>query len=454
MIHLRGAVGYCYQATDPELLVEGRAGTGKSIGILTKIHALARQYAGSRFLICRQTRESITDSIAVTFEEKVLGPSHPLVSNGANRQNRHSYVYPNRSEIVYGGLDKPAKLFSTEWDIVYVNEATEISLEAWELFGRAMRNNKMPYQQRIADCNPANPSHWLNRRATPAGDHLRRAKSIEEYNALQRWHNAPQGGQMRRLISVHADNPAYWDFDTWDWTEMGQRFLASLSGMSGFRRARMLEGLWKAADGTVYGEDFSESRNVVQPFDVPAEWPHYVGLDPGYDHPCAILWFAVAPNGCIYVVDEVYEGGKGVPAHAETIHARNAGRTVVSYLGDPQHMFSSTAQSPKTIAQQFRETPYKFSFSPWPRTGTGEVAMVEAVRKKLQVGMLKVFASCQHTIDEFQSWSYKRTAQGDLPDGEDRFEDKNNHAMDVVKGVVAADPRPAGMRGVIVVGGE
>jgi hypothetical protein len=91
--------------------------------------------------------------------------------------------------------------------------------------------------------------------------------------------------------------------------------------------------------------------------------------------------------------------------------------------------------------------------TPWPRTGGNEESMVNAVRERLTADRLKVFAPCANTIREFQSWSYKRTAAGELPAGEDKFEDRDNHAMDVCKGVVATHPKYD--RGTIrVVGGE
>ena len=117
--------------------------------------------------------------------------------------------------------------------------------------------------------------------------------------------------------------------------------------------------------------------------------------------------------------------------------------------GGAQHAFSQTAQSPKTIAQQFHEC--GLSFGPWPRSVDVE-AMVEAVRERLRSDGLKVFATCRNTITEFQSWRYKRTAKGELPAGDDAFEDANNHAMDVVKGLIAANPAMAGMK-IIVTGG-
>src|SRR5687768_1809715 len=79
------------------------------------------------------------------------------------------------------------------------------------------------------------------------------------------------------------------------------------------------------------------------------------------------------------------------------------------------------------------------SFSPWPRS-TDVESMVNAVRERLNDVKLKVFNTCTNTIREFQSWAYERTAKGELPPGDDAFVDADNHAMDVIKGIVAARP--------------
>ena len=131
----------------------GARGTGKTQGILLKLHTLALRYPGSRHLLCRATRMSMTQSVLVTFE-KMLGPGHPAVSGNASRENRKSYLYPNGSEIVVGGLDDPDRLYSTEWDTVYVAEATEVTFDTWDKFARAMRHDHMPYHQRMCCCNP------------------------------------------------------------------------------------------------------------------------------------------------------------------------------------------------------------------------------------------------------------------------------------------------------------
>lgn len=432
---LRGANAAAFSCTDSEVLLEGRAGTGKSIGWLTKAHVTARMYPNSRQLILRAYRANLTESVIPTFEDKVLGPTHPMVT-GHSRKNRHSYRYPNGSEIVLAGLDMPGKTFSTEWDRVYINEATEITQDAFELLFRSLRNFKTPYHQIIADCNPGAPGHWLNQRATPAGDKLRDVQDRGSYERLQKFNHGKQREGMRRLIGCHQDNPFYFDLTKWDFTKQGKEFLANLAKMSGHNLQRMLKGRWVAADGVVYPE-FDETRHIITPFKVPSDWPMYVGIDPGYDHPCAILWFAIGYDNTYYIIDELYRGGLAVKQHAEDIKKKNPGRTIRGYYGDPQMSFSSTmyANDGETISEQFSK--HGISMFPWPRTGNNAQPMVEAVRERLNLDTLKVFRNCANTIREFQSWSFKRTSDGQVPKGDDAYEDKDNDAMDVVKGLVA-----------------
>jgi phage terminase large subunit len=402
-LHFHGAAGRLGHCRAREVLIEGPAGTGKTLACLAKCVWACSTFRGARVLIARATRASMTESVLVTLERDLLHETHPArLSSEAQRGNRRFYRWPDtKAEIIVAGLDNTERVMSTEYDLIFVAESTEITEEDWERLLTRLRNNRMPYQQAIADCNPSAPGHWLNMRAAR--------------------------GQMTRLQSRHTDNPS-----------LTPEYLDTLRGLTGHRRARLFEGRWVAGEGTVFPE-FDDQRHVMAPFAVPGDWPQIVGLDPGYDHPCAILWLAIAPNGCLYVVDELYRGGKSVAEHAADIHARNAGRTVRYYYADPQHAFSSTAQSPKSIAQQFAECSPPLRFGPWPRS-TDKEAMVNAVRERLAADRLKVFATCANTIREFQSWSYRRTAKGELPTGDDQFEDRDNHAMDVICGLVATNP--------------
>jgi phage terminase large subunit len=57
---------------DPEVLISGPAGTGKSRACLEKLHLCAEKYPGMRGLIVRKSRESLTEAALFTFENKVV----------------------------------------------------------------------------------------------------------------------------------------------------------------------------------------------------------------------------------------------------------------------------------------------------------------------------------------------------------------------------------------------
>ena len=165
-----------------EVLVAGPAGTGKSRACLEKVN-LACMQKPVRCAMVRKTRKSLTQSAMETFEEKVLtAQNRKLVPFHTGDQE---YRYPNGARVIVGGLDDAEKIGSTEFDLVYVQEATELEEEDWGMLLRGLRNGVASYQQILADCNPTYPSHWLKVRCDK--------------------------GETKLLESRHEDNPTLWD---------------------------------------------------------------------------------------------------------------------------------------------------------------------------------------------------------------------------------------------------
>ena len=245
-----GAALALFYSKVPELLLSGPAGTGKSRACLEKLHLCALKYPGMRGLIMRKTRESLSEAALVTYEDKVLHAYDPL-HDGPRRNFRQAYHYPNASEIVVGGLDKPGKIMSTEYDMIYVQEATELELADWLALTTRLRNNVMPYQQLIADCNPDAPTHWL-------------------------WVRA-QSQLITLLHSRHEDNPRL--YRNGDWTQEGRDYLATLDRLGyvnvatgeteGTEYQRLRLGLWVQATGLIFGvwADGPPDGNVTEAAD-------------------------------------------------------------------------------------------------------------------------------------------------------------------------------------------
>lgn len=301
---------------DPEIVLSGPAGTGKSRACLEKLHLVASRYPGCRLLLARKTRASLTQTAMVTFERRVL---HPL--DGVRfHTGAQEYRYPNGSVIVVGGLDNPIKVMSAEYDLVYPQEATELTEHDWESLTTRLRNGVLPYQQLIADCNPAAPSHWLKRRA--------------------------DRGATRMLESRHEDNPTLWDRAAGAWTDPGRAYIAKLDALTGVRLLRLRRGLWAAAEGLVYDgwdpavhlissvvplpEDPVERaaasvRLNLDPAGVPRSWPRYLGVDFGFTNPFVCGWWAEDPDGRLYRYREIYRTTRLVEDHAADIKRLSAG---------------------------------------------------------------------------------------------------------------------------------
>lgn len=300
----RGAAKRLMPCRAPEVLLSGPAGTGKSRACLEKVHLCLLKYAGARALMVRKTRESLTESALVTYEEKVLPPGS-AVARGPMRRLRQAYRVPNGSELVVGGLDKPSKVMSTEYDIVYVQEAIELTEDDWESLTTRLRNGVMPYQQIVADTNPDAPHHWLKQRC--------------------------DAGKTVLLESRHEDNPVLWD--GMDWTPEGGVYIARLDALSGPRKPRLRFGRWVQAEGVVY-EVWDRRVHLVDRFDVPADWRRIRSVDFGYTNPFTCQWWAIDPDGRMYLYREIYMTGRTVADHAAQILRLSAGERIEATVAD------------------------------------------------------------------------------------------------------------------------
>lgn len=293
-------VGKYYDLTVPgehHYLAEGiwHHNTGKSRAWGEYINTLCEEYENIRVLVLRKTRASLTESFMVTFEEKVLTPDHPALS-GPSRLNRHSYTYPTGSEIVLAGMDQPTRIFSSEYDLIYVQEATELTESEWESLHRALRNGKLPWQQLGGDCNPDAPSHWLNQRCL--------------------------AGKTQRLLSRHKDNPS-----------LTESYLLRLQNLSGVRRARLFEGRWAAAEGIVYASYDAAVHCVDQP---PTGIRFYVaGVDWGFTNPGVILVAGMDGDGRCYIVEQVYHTGKTIDWWVAQAQRLGRAYNIQKFLCDP-----------------------------------------------------------------------------------------------------------------------
>ncbi|MEU4804325.1 phage terminase large subunit [Actinosynnema sp. NPDC023587] len=301
----RGTARQVMECRDGEVLVAGPAGTGKSRGCIEKLHTMCLLNPGMRALMIRKTAVSLTSSGLVTYQKHVAAEAIAagvVKYFGGSSKEPPAWKYANGSVLVVGGLNDPLKIMSTEYDVIYIQEATEVTKEDWESCTTRLRNGVVSFQQLLADCNPDSETHWLYLRC--------------------------QQGQTRMLESRHWENPTYFHEDGTP-TDRGRDYvLGKLANLTGVRRARLYEGRWVSAEGVVY-EQFDRSVHLLERFDIPETWRRWWTVDFGYTNPFVLQCWAEDPDGRIYLYREIYHTQRLVEDHARDILL-----TVTKVVGD------------------------------------------------------------------------------------------------------------------------
>lgn len=293
----RGAAKAVFSARDSEVLVVGAAGTGKSRACLEKLHMICSLSPNVRALIVRKTLVSLASTALDTFRKFVItealtaGQVH---FHGGGPQDPPQYRYSNGSTITVGGMDRATRIMSSEYDVVYVQEATELDENDWEALTTRLRNWKISFQQIIADCNPDRPTHWLKVRCDL--------------------------GKTRMLTSLHEDNPVLFD-ERGQITERGKAYMAKLDALTGVRKERLRFGRWAAAEGLVYDE-WNERMHLIDPFPIPNSWPRHWSVDFGYTNPFVCQNWAEDPDGRLFLYREFYHTRRTNDVHAKFILSR------------------------------------------------------------------------------------------------------------------------------------
>lgn len=368
----RGAALRLQSLRDPELMLSGPSETGKTWATLWYLDTFLRAYPGAQGAMVRKVRVTIAPTVLRTYTRIQAMRAEPATPYGGN--NPVWYDYPNGSRLWIGGMDDPGKVLSGERDIIYGNQAEELSENDWEILTtRATgRGSVAPYTTVLGDCNPGPADHWIVRRR--------------------------QAGALTFLESRHRDNPSLYHEDG-SLTEQGARTMAVLDRLTGVRRLRLRDGLWVGAEGQFF-EAWDEDIHVVDPFPIPADWPVWGALDHGFAHNTAFGLYT-RHDGVVYKIGEHVQHKWLPPQHAAAIQALCARlqvrpRRIVAGLD----VFQSRGDSSgRTLAQQYADLGLPLTEASVDRiSGAGELLTRLGNPEAGLAPTLKVFRTCPRTI--------------------------------------------------------
>lgn len=406
----RGANLEVHKCKKAEVVLAGPAGTGKSRSVLEKLHQLMLRNPTAQGLMMRKTGVSLTTSAIKTWERDVINLAlldGSVKFHGGSAREPAAYKYSNGSAVVIGGMDNPLKIMSTEYDVIYVQEGTELSLAEYEMANSRLRNGVISFQQMLIDCNPDAPTHWLRERC------------------LQ--------GKALMLNSAHEDNPRYFNSDG-TMTPEGAAYMEKLDALTGVRYLRLRKGLWASAEGVIF-EGFDPSLHLLDRFDVPKHWRRFWSIDFGYTNPFVWQEWAEDNDGRLYLVQEIYRTKRLVEDHCKEIQLRtlNSPRPQVVICDHDaedratfeKHMGIGTKAADKrvSVGLQATQSRYKLAGDGKPRIYILKGAVAERDQALIQAG--------KPTSTETEVPGYIWNEKKDAPVKE------NDHGCDAKRYIVA-----------------
>lgn len=265
-----------YHNPSPIVVNVGGVRSSKSYSIGQCINAYALEYPGLVIGICRKVASTLTSSVIKPFV-KVAREFDAWQDSNFNKTERF-YTYdvgdgnPDKSTIQFFGLDDIEKIKSTEFNLIWMEEATGFTYEDFTFLQTRLSAPKVAGWERnqiILSLNPGDARGWIKTELLP------------------------QKG-VALIESTYKDNPF-----------LSKEYIRSIMAMekTNPRMYKMLVlNQWGVSEGRVFDkwELYDEST-------APESYDQVIyGLDFGYNHPTALIQCSFKDNE-VYLKEVIYK---------------------------------------------------------------------------------------------------------------------------------------------------
>lgn len=350
-------------------VIYGGAGSGKSYTVTQFL--IARKllrYKNKRLLVTRKYNPSLKQTayslmlewlqkFKVKYEEK---KSEQLIN------------LPNGSEILFRGMDDAEKIKSSEFNYIWMEEATEFTMQDFlQLRLRLRRANAGQRNQMFLTFNPV--SSWVT-------DHFLKQEQ-EDVGILQ---------------TTYKDNIRFLDDD----------YVKALEDLAN----QDLSFYQIYALGQVAELKNKVYNNYVVVKDLPSSYDEIIyGVDFGFNNPSVILEIGIKDDD-VYIIKELYKthltNSELIEEMKTFVHANS---DVYADAAEPDRI--------KEIEQA--------GFNIYPAKKEVKNGIDFLKRKKIYI-----HENCTNTIEEIKNYKYKEDRQGNVLEEPVKF---NDHAMDAMR---------------------
>lgn len=284
-------------ATEKEVLYGGARGGGKSYSLLVDPLRYCHK-EGHRALIIRRTMPELRDMIA--HSSRLYEKAFPGVKW---REQEKVYTFPSGARIEFGYAENEQDAMRYQGQAYTWIGVDEIGLYPSDRILVLLRGSLRSVDPEIPTfirmtCNPGGPGmHWIKDQYVDASPW-----NTTFYTPVEQPDGTVEYISKRFIPAKLSDNPYL--TQTADYRNM-------LLSLPDKLKKMWLEGRWDIVEGAAF-EEFDPAIHVVEPFDIPSNWPKFRSCDWGFSTNFCVLWFAVDYDNTVYIYREFY--GKGLTA--------------------------------------------------------------------------------------------------------------------------------------------
>lgn len=319
------------------------------------------------------------------------------------RSGNMSITFAWGAEVVVKSCDNPESLLGEEVDWMILSEASKIKKDIFDryLWGRLM-------SRRGVCIIPTTPSGY---------DHF-----VYPF-------------YMRGIDPKNHAEVQSWQFASWDNPLIDRREIEmarSILGKEYFEE--QYEGRFVSFSGRVYKE-FNVETHTCDPFEIPRTWDRYRAIDYGVTAPFVCLWFAVNPQGEVFLYDEHYQTNRTLSYHAAEIDRKTGTNYISTTYIDPSAGIKIDLCSTYNIPCIDADNDVPLGIS-----RVKEYLKIDAITEEPK---MKVFKNCTNVIREMMQYCYPEST--DENNTKDKPMKKDDHSMDCVRYFIASRPTYTGV---------
>jgi phage terminase large subunit len=359
--------------TDRKLLIEGSAGSGKTIYAVHKVLKYGLEHKNARIGVFRDTLPALKATSWLELREALENYGIPFYEN----KNEGIIRLPTGSTILFKPLDDLKKIRSLNLDFVWVEQAEEISFAVFAELEKRIRGivSKKSFGQFLLTVTPEGTDHWI-------------------YNYF---HRQKRG----TILHFHyTENPFLPEEYVKEYEELKEIDIELYY--------KYTLGKWGKLSNIVF-----ENWDEQPPVSGVEKWT--AGVDFGYNNPSCFLligWYDGEP----YIVREVYKRRLTNPEFIDEI---------IAVLNDE-------GLTPGKLDKVYCDAAEPDRIQEFCQQGFDAVPGVKDVAARLETNrsvQIHISPGCVETKREIKNYKYQKDKDGNILD---KPVDFKNHAMDAM----------------------